>query len=85
MMINSLEHLSYEKRLNDLGLFSLVNRRLRGDLTNIYNYLKCESQRDMANLFSAVCGDKAIGHMAISAINWSIGSSAPVHEGTSSQ
>lgn len=57
-MVKGLDHLPYEERLGELGLFSLEKRWPKGDLTNVYKYFKCGRQKDMANCFSVVCGDR---------------------------
>ncbi|GAB0181473.1 mitochondrial enolase superfamily member 1 [Grus japonensis] len=45
-MIKGLEHLSYEERLRELGLFSL--EKTERDLTNAYKYLKGRCQEEGA-------------------------------------
>ncbi|RMC13840.1 hypothetical protein DUI87_08923 [Hirundo rustica rustica] len=38
--MNGLEHLSYQDRLRELGLFSLKKKQLKDELTNVCQYLK---------------------------------------------
>ncbi|KAK4830858.1 hypothetical protein QYF61_013787 [Mycteria americana] len=57
-MIRGLEHLSYEDRLRELGLFSLEKGRLRGDLIAAFQYLKGTYRKDGDRLFSKACCDR---------------------------
>jgi len=61
-MIRGLEYLSYEDRLRELGLFTLENRRLRGDLIAAFQYLKGAYRKDGEALFTRVCSDGTRGN-----------------------
>jgi len=54
-MIRGMEHLSYEKRLRELGLFSLEKRRLELDFIVAFLYLKGAYEKDGDRLFSRAC------------------------------
>ena len=47
-----LEHLLYQDRLRQLGLFSLEKRRLLGDLTATFQYLKGAYKKAGEGLFT---------------------------------
>ncbi|GAB0175530.1 hypothetical protein GRJ2_000018200 [Grus japonensis] len=51
-MIRGLEHLSYEERLRELGLFSLEKRRLQGEVIAAFQYLKWAYKKAGEGLFT---------------------------------
>jgi len=61
-MIRGLEHLSYEERLRQLGLFSLEKRRLQGDIIAAFKYLKGAYKKAGERLFTRACSDRRRGN-----------------------
>jgi len=57
-----LEHRFYEDRLSELGLFRLETRRLQGDLTAAFQYLKGVYRKDGDKLFSRDNSDRMRGN-----------------------
>jgi len=60
-MSRGLEHLSYEERLRELGLFILEKRRLQGHLILTFQYIKRACKKGRKTLFTKVCNDRTSG------------------------
>ncbi|GAB0182250.1 hypothetical protein GRJ2_000690300 [Grus japonensis] len=65
-MSRGLEHLSYEDRLRELGLFSLEKRGLWEDLIAAFQYLKGAYKKAGEGLFTRACPLIGQGVMALS-------------------
>jgi len=61
-VIRGLEHLSCEKRLRELRLFSLGKRRLRGELRAAFQYLKGAYRKAGEGLFTRAWSDRTRGN-----------------------
>ena len=61
-IIKGLEHLSYEERLRELGLFSLEMRRLHRDLIAAFQYLRGGYKQEVDQHFTQSGSDRNMGN-----------------------
>ena len=61
-MLPCMEGISYKERLEKLGLFSLEQRRLRGDLIEVYKIMRGMDRVDSQKLFPRVEESIIRGH-----------------------
>ncbi|KFO09792.1 hypothetical protein N312_03165, partial [Balearica regulorum gibbericeps] len=61
-LIRGLEHVSYEDRLRELGLFTLEKRRLQGDLIAVYQTRTGAYRKDGEGLRMRECSDRTRGN-----------------------
>ena len=61
-IIRELEHFPYEGHLRELGLFSLEERRLQGDLIAAFQYLKGAYKQEGSQLFTRVGNGRTRGN-----------------------
>jgi len=68
--MKGLEGMTYEQQMRVLGLFSLEERRLKGDLIAVYDYNMRGSGEGGVVLFSLVFGDRAEGRAEGPFLRW---------------
>ena len=61
-MVNCLSGLSYEDRLEKLGMFSLRYRRLRGDLIEVFKFIKGQHTGYLRDMFEINNVNRGRGH-----------------------
>ena len=60
-MVEGLASMTYGERLRELGMCSLQQRRARGDMIAVFNYVKGNHIEEGANLFTAALETRSNG------------------------